>query len=372
MDQFNYFTADLPGAPSLTPTAGSLIELLDTTLVNGMGLTLVNQIAITSGVAEIQVAGMPVALEAGLVEVSGAPASHAALNGVHRVEAVGSNSITIHVQGVDDVITNAGMTVRIPPLGWEIAHSDTNRRIYRSLDPRSNGYCLYVDDTEAIYATVNGVLEATSIDAWVPFDGAVTRRWYKAANAWQDGLLWAVCGDARAIYVGVDLYRLNVPAKNYVWGAFVELHASADTYSTVLASHGEINFSGIHGLSTLGSKTPSQMTCAKNGDGSISGNVITGAIPLTSGVSGSFNMGVASLDRLWLVPVSFFSGDQYRGDFPGLKFLPHRLGSDGIAQSLMGAVQRMPNGKRVLFFISAQSVYSRGSLMAISIDDWRA
>lgn len=364
MELFNYFVFSLPGAPTMTPRPGALVELFDTCLVSGMGLTVVQQVTIAGGVATIEVAGAPVALDGGLVEIAGA--SVAALNGVHRVQAVGTNTITIHVSAVDATLnTDAGVTVRIPSFGWEIVHTAEHRRIYKSKSIKSNGLMLYVDDRNPEKAEIYACEEADDIDTRRGEFGGES---YKFHVGRSDPRHWMVVGDDRAVYWGlVDYSYYQQYERQYGWQAFAELQ-HGDTYATLLA------ISKTNDRHTLGLGTNYVSKMHK----SPSGGELLEYLRLAAGVAESGRTGAGNrpfssygpLDGLvWMLPISVYSNNMYRGTLPGKRFIPHEISSK-THPLLQDSVVTSPNGQRYLLTEYSPATNWTG-YCAWDIDGWR-
>lgn len=354
MELFNYFWADLPGAPALTYNPGSLVEIFDTCLVNGMGLTVVQQITVAGGVATMEVAGAPVALEGGLVEIAGSGV--AALNGIHRVEALGTNTITIHVSAADATLTEAGVTVRIPPLGWEVVHTAEHRRIYKSKSVRSNGLLLYVDDRAQGQVQIRLCEGADDIDTrHGEFGGESFKR---DNNSPTTARHWVLAGDARAVYWGVARY--DGAQKNHLrWqGVFETVQGDVD--ATVLT----LNQSGSSGFA-FGMGSVSERWIHKRRDMDILRLFTT---PLATSLTG--RSGVPVDGRVSLLPVSVFTGNLYRGDLPGYRFIPHPFGKD-VEPGLEHRVVRASDGGRYLMLNDSGNGWDAGGYFALAIDDWR-
>ena len=70
-------------------------------------------------------------------------------NGEFTVTAVTSTTVSFTVNGtpVTPATTATSLTMKVAPLGFEIAYTGTNKRAYRSPNPRSNRPFLRVDDS---------------------------------------------------------------------------------------------------------------------------------------------------------------------------------------------------------------------------------
>jgi hypothetical protein len=234
-----YFSSDMPGAPSIFADAGGLVGWLDAVLVNGYGAAVISQIVVTDGVAVVTT-NLGHSLRKWMVAMN-ADTGHEGLNGEHRVVDAAGASYTFEVTGVPNG-TYAGGSVKVAPLGFEISHSATNRRIYRSKDTaRRNAVSLFVDDTNTVsgwnigtnktLAQVKMVCDVVSIDNYVTLD---TTWWHKSAAT--SGTLarpWLLAGDALGFYSAVDVASNGFSiASNH----FMQLNtlAAGDQFATML------------------------------------------------------------------------------------------------------------------------------------------
>jgi hypothetical protein len=89
------------------------------------------------------------------------------------------------------------------PLGWTIAYTDTNKRVYRLDHTVNSGRYLRVDDSNAQYAIVNAYDAMTDIDTGTGGfpDIATPRYWRKSSTSDATARAWAVYGDEAFIHV---------------------------------------------------------------------------------------------------------------------------------------------------------------------------
>ena len=233
-----FFASDMPGTPAVFANAGGYVGWLDAVLVNGYGAAVLSQIVVTDGVA-VATATLGHSLRKWMVALH-ADAGDAGLNGEHRVIAASGATYTFEVTGVPNG-TYAGGTTKVAPLGFEISHTGTNRRIYRSKDPRRNAVSLYVDDTNTAVGWNIGtnkaltqakmVCDVAGIDNYVTLD---TTWWPKSAAV--SGTLarpWMLAGDALGFYTAVDISGTGFTvASNH----FMQLKtlAAGDQFATML------------------------------------------------------------------------------------------------------------------------------------------
>ena len=236
--QVKWMHQGMAGAPVLTNNWGSLTALLDACLVNGFNLQTVSAITRTDSTATATLtAGHGFTVDQ-VVLVAGSDQPD--YNGEFTVTAVTSTTVSFTVSGtaVTPATTATSLTMKVAPLGFEIAYTGTNKRAYRSPNPRSNRPFLRVDDSlPAGYTTTWAkfgritIAEAMSdIDTFVggraPFDPyAPTRNevpsgsgttmytgWFKWYYARQNhaetsgdngnwGRSWVLIGDDRGFFL---------------------------------------------------------------------------------------------------------------------------------------------------------------------------
>ncbi|RMX19020.1 hypothetical protein EBQ34_01305 [Vandammella animalimorsus] len=408
MDLFNYFLSDLPGAPQLQRQPGSLIEVLDAALVTGLGLTVVNQISAAAGGVTIKVTGAPVALPQGLIELAGVGGALAGLNGVHRVQDVGADTITIHAAVPDAQSTAAGMTVRIPPLGWRKKFADGAVAVYDSEHAQWFGHCLQVDTSQAAssgYAAhwrgYHSMSDAHTGERPFPEPGQVSLT--------SPGLMpssgtprWCIFGDGLFFALGFETWIGSTRA-NLSWSYFGRLDAftvgdaacalrsvssgansaGAMAYSRNFSGHfvlsdgfvaqtddpvagdfcaGFLRGSGVSGLdSWLGNRV---------GEDGPSGLIVD--VPI--GVVSSANPRVSS-------QFSYVGGELVmRGLLPGVRYIPHGIdrGAGASPRFVFEPFQVVRTGERVLLFLPQNgNSFHTGSGASyygffVDITGWRA
>lgn len=175
-----YFNT-MPGMPQMANVYGDMVAVLDCVLVNGTTPVTVNSITFADGVCTATTAAAHGFIVNMVIEVSGATQDE--FNGEWRLTGVTTNTFKF-VPVVAPVRGDATGTLkaRIPPLGYEIAFTATNRRVYRSKNVLSTRPFLRVDNDmlagwNANYAVLPRVTAAktmTDIDTFtdgrMPFD----------------------------------------------------------------------------------------------------------------------------------------------------------------------------------------------------------
>ena len=273
--KFYYNT--MPGMPQITNVYGETLTVLDCVLVNGTTPATVNSITFADGVCTATTAAAHGFIIDMVIEISGATQDE--YNGEYRITEVTTNTFKY----VPTVFPGTGsatgtLRVRIPPLGYEIAFTATNRRVYRSKNVLSTRPYLKVDcelkpnwdDNYTIVSRVTAAKAMTDIDTFtdgrIPFDPAnptmndiVTGSgrtaipgwfwWYQSMDAW--GTMasqgkgtnanrdWTIVGDDRTFYFVINAFSNSTPqgygCSHYGFGEFNSLRKN-DPYNYMLIS----------------------------------------------------------------------------------------------------------------------------------------
>lgn len=133
------------GAPTLAGTAGTLVTLLDSVLVNGYGSLSITSLAQTGGVATATTASPHGYLHFLQVQIAGA--NESGYNGEVTATVTGANTFTYPVAGGTASPATGSITVSRPGSGWTKAFSGTNKAAYRQPTSGANGLYLRVDHT---------------------------------------------------------------------------------------------------------------------------------------------------------------------------------------------------------------------------------
>lgn len=239
-----WYHSDEAGAPVLTPTAGSLVAVLDACLVNGFNVRAAT-ITVSGGVAVATSPGH--GYEAGkVVLVSGA--SPAALNGRVRLATVSQDAFTFAAPGVPDGPASGTISVKRAPLGWAKQFAGTGRAIYKRTAPEASAQMIRVDDRGTSPATprmarVYGVESATAVDTVGPRFPTNTQvasglYWTKGVDYDPGGRAWSLVGDAAAFYLVLATtpladYSGDPPRAVHFFGDLVRYN-SADAYCAAI------------------------------------------------------------------------------------------------------------------------------------------
>lgn len=211
-----HYTNTMAGAPQLNNSWGELTGLLDAILVNGFGLKTVDSIARTGGTATATVStGHGYAIDQ-VIAISGA--DQAEYNGEFRVTAATSTTFSFAVAGSPATPATGTITAKVAPLGWEIAHTGTNKRAYRSTHPDSAKPILLIHDgiktpgytsTWVKWANVGIVESMSDIDtitgAQAPYDASnPTKNWAQVQSNQWGWFKWYWSRGTSSVYMDIE------------------------------------------------------------------------------------------------------------------------------------------------------------------------
>lgn len=274
-------------APQLQNAYGSMINVLDACLINGIQIGVVNSLTASGNTVTATFGAAHNLMQHQVIKITGATQSE--FNGEHRILTVpNAQSVTFELAAAPSTTTATGtITASLPPLSWEKPFSSSNssgggKAAYRSknLLLPSRPFLRVVDEldpayteTYAKYAKVGIVEDMTDIDTmsghqapfnqlspdknWVATGSGTTvingwSRWYYAHST---GFSSAAASDTGTVangsrnwfFVGTSDYFYILPcgtqttavsalnALPYGFGAF-ESFLSADLSNTFLAS----------------------------------------------------------------------------------------------------------------------------------------
>ena len=146
-NQVKWLYQGMTGAPVLTNTWGSLTALLDACLVTGFNLQTVSSITRSGSTATATLTAGHGFVVDQVMLIAGC--DQAEYNGEFTVTAITATTVSFTVSGtpVTPATTAGAITLKVAPLGFEIAFTGSNKRVYRSPNPLSNRHYLRVDDS---------------------------------------------------------------------------------------------------------------------------------------------------------------------------------------------------------------------------------
>lgn len=350
-----YLHSELPGAPVLNGTAGSLIAVLDACLVTGWGLLTASGVTVSGGVATATFATTH-AFEPGTVAlVAGAGA--AAINGEARLSATSTNSISWPVTGVADGPVSGAITVKIAPAGWSRV-AGTNKAAYKSGNPSASGCWARIDDSAGRYARLRAYESMTDVDTGV---GPTPTEIQQAGGLYISKSDAASSSPRKWIVVASDKFIVLLTAhySSYVndyapfcWGDFPSLKAgdaynflvSADTSD--LSTNPSVGRGGSMG-SWAGTTGIFLVRSYAQVGGSISGYTLKPGLQDTWSGSTSLALGPNPINNsLDVIPTILIDGTSSlgnrRGAVPAIYAIPHRLGDLYDSKQPISAIIGLP------------------------------
>ena len=196
-------------APQLENAYGSMINVLDACLVNGISLGAVSTLTAVGTTVTAVFSSAHNLMQYQVLKITGA--NQAEYNGEHRILTVpNATSVTFQLASIPSVTTATGsITASLPPLGWEKPFSSTNvngggKAAYRSKNTLlpSRPFLRVVDELDPAYTATYakfakvGIVEDmadinTMLGMQAPYDSAsVNKNWVgtgsgtSAINGW--------------------------------------------------------------------------------------------------------------------------------------------------------------------------------------------
>lgn len=202
------FDSSMTGAPVLSGTAGALINVVKTCLVDGFGAGPVQALSVASGVATATYATSHPFRVGSIALIAGS--TPAALNGEKRVLGITASTITFDAAGVADGAATGTITSTLAPAGWVQLYSGTNLSALKPSASAATGCVLRIDDSGTTNARVRAYESMSDINTGLgptPMDSQVSGGlfWPKSNAASTAARPWVLVADARAFYLGVDV-----------------------------------------------------------------------------------------------------------------------------------------------------------------------
>lgn len=201
-----FYREDFPGAPVLNGVAGSLIGLLDACLCTGFGLRTATSLVVSGGVATLTLSSdvKNTNLLNSVVLVAGVTGALTTLNGEQRVTFASPTELRFATAAADGTAAGS-ITVKTAPAGLERKFLDTNKAVFKSLDPESLGAHLWVNDAGTTHANVRAYENMTDVNTGTGPTPTVVESagggfWSKSSVASATGNRWDLFSDSRAFY----------------------------------------------------------------------------------------------------------------------------------------------------------------------------
>lgn len=136
-----YASSKNSSAPVLNNNWGRMTDMLDAVLVNGYSTQNVSSmsqtggnITATFGVAHLYRAGQ-------ILLIAGA--NESVFNGRFRIDSVTSTTVVLKTDSLTTVTASGTITAKVAPLGYTIAFTKTNKRVYKSINPDNIMYYIF-------------------------------------------------------------------------------------------------------------------------------------------------------------------------------------------------------------------------------------
>lgn len=376
----------MPGAPTLTRAAGSLVALLDALLVNGWGLQTASAVTIADGVATAVFPSDHAAAPHAVVLVEGATGAWSPLNGEQKVTTIEPNKVK-WATALPDGTASGTITVKMAPAGWTIPFTGTNLRAYKSAHPYTHGQFLRVNDTSAAYARAVGYETMTAISTGTglfPSAAQVSGGYYWGKDEDPSGssnIPWTFFSDGRAFYFfpQTSAGYYGVPGVSFsaqFFGDAVPESPSGDAFATLICGSPSANFEAYGAGYIFNYASPDGQVAAprqRSGAGTASrggtycelnfGNA-SGAsgLALPNPITGAIPMG--------RVMYKDSAIEFYRAAFPGLLMCP--INVDKVVRH--GEILEMPDGRAVVSHCGSNITYATSSFTGLFVDitgPWR-
>ena len=307
MTTVKHFHSAMNGAPVLSGTAESLINVLDACLVNGFGLQTASSVVVNNYIATATFPSSHPFEPDTIALFSGSVLPQ--LNGEKRILTTTTNTVTFTVTGIANGSSAGTITARLAPAGWEKPFSGTNLAAYRSLDVESTRMYLRVDDTGTTNARVVGYETMTDVNTGTgPFPTAAQISgggwWPKANAANATARAWTLVADGKGFILHVHTAATNPGISGAVWefGDFASLK-SGDAYACRLQCH-SVDAASINAALVTASENCSPATPQLGPylprsyttlGGAVAGNHYVSGLFNGTGTSGAATNGVAPI-----------------------------------------------------------------------------
>ncbi len=364
-----YFHSAMRGAPTVRGTAGTMIGLLDACLIDGFGIVTLTSLVVSGGVATATVSAGN-SFEAGAVILL-AGTTPGTLNGEARVLSATSTGFTFATTAADGAASGTVTAKYAPVGGWEKTFSDTNKAVYRSIDPQANGHYLRVDDSNAYRSLVFGYESMSDVNTGTgrfPTNALLTSGesyWFKYQSASAVATDWYLFGDSRFFFHAIAHYSnpamgLIYPMHAFGFGDPIELAPGGDPWSTVLNTMGNaMNYAPHAAFQNIGSKgEPNYQAVTPRALSGLGSATRVGKRPYigagNSGADITFGAGVSPVDgKLMLSKMVLLNGDAStnapRAELPGIYYLPNGyIFRTGLATGDVVAVDGGLAGRRMI------------------------
>ena len=344
-----YFTSQMPGAPALSGTVGTLIALLDACLKDGFDLKTLSSLTVAGGVATATYTGTHSALVDTVVliaGVAGGPTGWAGLNGEQKITGKPAATSVTFATSLPDGTYTGTITMKMAPLGFAKPFSGTNLAGYKSQDLMSTGMLLRVDDTATLNARVIGCETMSDINTYAgqfPTNLQMSGGgyWGKSGVANTVPVQWALIGDTRGFFIhvcpGFSASSTYTQGYTRAFGDAVVLKPGGDAYACFINwSLSATPTSQVDGQPEYNQQSQHAFPRGPSGLGSAILSICapyTGITQNMSGMDSMFGVFPNVIDGSLRMSRRYFAGGTGvppRAELPGLYSIPHTSAYDSF------------------------------------------
>lgn len=265
------YYSGMPGAPSLTGVAGSLISLLNAVLIDGFNAKSISSASQSGGVATVTTSAAHMYQPQDVIVISGA--NESVWNDEFRITSVSATDFTFAINATAPIPTGT-LSVKIAPLGWSKPFSGTNKACYLPKAQYTQCYLRVLDDAttpaaaNGRWAKWRGYETMSDIDTGTGLFPTVAQSTnglscFKSSTADSTARAWWLAGDGGIFYFGSTWANSYTTPSSYCFGDPNSLRAG-DAYSTLICaaeapSDGIISYPGqYHNFPSLGTRLQTQ------------------------------------------------------------------------------------------------------------------
>ena len=197
------FNSTMIGAPSLSGTPNTLIEVLKACLITGFNQKQVVSANISSGVCTLEIADNNQFQPNTVILINGAEIE--GLNGEHWLDEVNNNKLIFKVTRSDISNIPGNIVVKYAPVGeWTMPYTATSMAAFKSTHPHAADAHIVIDDTAARHAVARiykGMTAIDSYDSYVPKGLQPEVMYLKSMNADTEARQWKLIADGKTVYL---------------------------------------------------------------------------------------------------------------------------------------------------------------------------
>lgn len=382
------FSSDMTGAAVLSGTAGALIAVLDSVLVNGFGSVSVTGLAVASSVATATVAAGHSFKVGSVALVAGATPS--GLNGEKRVLAVASNTFTFDATGVSDGSATGTITAKVAAAGWTKQYTGTNIAVYKMGGVEGTGFVLRVDDTGTTVARVRGYEVMSDANTGTgPFPTTAQWAgsglwWSKSDTASAAARPWRIVADDRGFFYFCKQADTGAEHQGNYFGDILSLKSN-DPYACVLrantASRSSSTSAITDSLEVMDSLQTYDGLYVARAANTLGGSTKIHQYPTTAvGLALSHTTGAVGWsypspvdNGLMLTPVVLYASTGYRGYLPGISVSPQITNASFSTGDVIAGSGAMVGKSVTVVKLGAPAAGAgQGVVFMDQTSDWRA